>query len=319
MYFRSINDMNQEIIRNLDRVPIDVDLVVGIPRSGLLAANMISLYLNIPMTDIDGVGEHRLLSTGKRPLRSDPKEIFSTARRILVVDDCVSTGAEMKKARAKIDSWGFSDRTTFLAVYSFPERQSAADIVFETVARPMSFQWSCMHTPGLENNCVDMDGILFPDTAPGQDDDGPHYEEFLRNTRPLIVPTREIGWIVTCRLEKYRSLTEAWLERHGIRYNNLVMMQYPDRESRERDGKHAIYKALVYRDSGATMFIESSPGLARQISEESGLPVMCFATNELLKRPVAEKLDIIEQRLSFWWRRLRRAPKRLLARATGRR
>jgi uncharacterized HAD superfamily protein/hypoxanthine phosphoribosyltransferase len=318
MYFRSIDDMNHAIIRNLGRVPADADLVVGIPRSGLLAANMISLYLNIPMTDLEGLGERRLLSTGKRPLRSDPKEIFSTARRILVVDDCVSTGAEMQKARAKIDSWGFSDRTTFLAVYSFPERQSAADIVFETVARPMSFQWSCMHTPGLENHCVDMDGILCPDATPEQDDDGTNYEAFLRDTRPLIVPTREIGWIVTCRLEKYRSLTEAWLDRHGIRYRDLVMMQYPDRETRERDRQHAAYKALVYRESGARLFIESNPGLARQIAEESGLPVMCFSTNEMLRRPVAERLDLIEQRLSFWWRRLRRAPKRLLARATGR-
>ena len=315
MYFRSIDDLNHAIIRNLKKIPQDADLVVGIPRSGLLAANMISLYLNIPMTDLAGLGERRLLATGKRPLRSRVDDVFDTAHRIIVVDDCVSTGAEMAKARASVAEWGYAERSTFVAVYAFPERTKPADLVFETVTRPMTFQWSCMHTPGLENKCVDMDGILCADAGPDEDDDGPRYERFLQQARPLIIPTREIGWIVTCRLEKYREFTEDWLRRHGIAYRNLVMMQYPNKASRERAQAHAAYKAGVYRESGATLFIESNPGLARKIADESGLPVMCFETNELFKRPVAERLDIVEQRLTFWWRRLRRAPGRILGRS----
>lgn len=44
--------MNDTIVRNLHRLPRDIDLVVGIPRSGLLAANLLSLAANIPMADL---------------------------------------------------------------------------------------------------------------------------------------------------------------------------------------------------------------------------------------------------------------------------
>lgn len=51
--YRSIVDMNNIIVKNLQKLPHDIDLVVGIPRSGMLPANLIALYLNKPFTDID--------------------------------------------------------------------------------------------------------------------------------------------------------------------------------------------------------------------------------------------------------------------------
>ena len=38
--YRSIADMNNIIVKNLQKLPHDIDLVVGIPRSGLLPANL---------------------------------------------------------------------------------------------------------------------------------------------------------------------------------------------------------------------------------------------------------------------------------------
>ncbi|RUU06821.1 phosphoribosyltransferase, partial [Mesorhizobium sp. M7A.T.Ca.TU.009.01.3.2] len=37
MHYRSISDMNDAIVRGLHRLPRDIDLVVGVPRSGVLA------------------------------------------------------------------------------------------------------------------------------------------------------------------------------------------------------------------------------------------------------------------------------------------
>ncbi|MGX9118656.1 hypothetical protein ACWTU6_18610 [Mesorhizobium sp. BHbsci] len=34
---------------------------------------------------------------------------------------------------------------------------------------------------------------------------GPAYEKFLSEALPLFGPTRKIGWLVTSRLEKYRT------------------------------------------------------------------------------------------------------------------
>jgi len=311
MHIRTNEDMNRAILHGIREIPEDVDLIVGIPRSGLLAATLFSLYLNKPMTDFRGLLEGRILSTGKRPVKAPGDDPIAAARRILVVDDCISQGLEMDKCRAEIDAAGLADKTTFLAVYSFPEKPHKADIVLEIVPRPMAFQWAVMHSPSLSLFCVDIDGILCADPIDGEDDDGPRYLNFLKNAKPLFTPVNEIGWLVTCRLEKYRTETEAWLTRHGVRYRNLVMMDYPNRLAREKDKRHAEYKADVYRQSGAQLFIESNPALAEKIADLTGRPVMSFTTNALFGRPMSQKIDILHTRFQHQMRRVRRIPSRI--------
>jgi orotate phosphoribosyltransferase-like protein len=55
MNFRSIADLSAAISTNLNKVPRDVDVIVGIPRSGVHAASIISLGLKLPLTNIDGL------------------------------------------------------------------------------------------------------------------------------------------------------------------------------------------------------------------------------------------------------------------------
>lgn len=50
MNYRSISDLNQIILKRLYIIPRDIDLVVGIPRSGMFPANLLALYLNRPVT-----------------------------------------------------------------------------------------------------------------------------------------------------------------------------------------------------------------------------------------------------------------------------
>ena len=68
--YRSISDMNNIILRNLHIFPHDIDLVVGIPRSGMMPANLIALYLNKPYTDIDSFISGRILGAGRREVLS---------------------------------------------------------------------------------------------------------------------------------------------------------------------------------------------------------------------------------------------------------
>ncbi|MGH9423649.1 MAG: phosphoribosyltransferase, partial [Thermoanaerobaculia bacterium] len=53
MNYRSINDLVLRVRELLPQVPRDVDLVVGIPRSGLLPATVIALALEKPVADLD--------------------------------------------------------------------------------------------------------------------------------------------------------------------------------------------------------------------------------------------------------------------------
>ena len=45
--------------KNLSKIPHDIDLVVGVPRSGMLPATMIALALNKRLTDINSFAEGR--------------------------------------------------------------------------------------------------------------------------------------------------------------------------------------------------------------------------------------------------------------------
>ncbi len=49
--------MAETILSNLSRIARDMDVIVGIPRSGLLAANILSLYMQLPVTNIDGLSQ----------------------------------------------------------------------------------------------------------------------------------------------------------------------------------------------------------------------------------------------------------------------
>lgn len=53
MQFITYSDLNKDIIDNLYKIPREIDLIVGIPRSGMMAALVIGLYLNLPVITID--------------------------------------------------------------------------------------------------------------------------------------------------------------------------------------------------------------------------------------------------------------------------
>ena len=316
---RSVGDMNAAIQRNLWRIPADTSLVVGVPRSGLLAANLLALYLNLPITDVDGFLDGRLLAAGKRRLRmDDQRSPLQRGSRILVVDDCVSQGTEMAKVRERLRPVSHQYDITYLAVYSFPEGVHRVDLAFDVVPRPAAFEWSLFHSAVLGRACLDIDGVLCVDPTPDEDDDGENYSEFLANARPLMLPTTTVGTLVTSRLEHYRAATEAWLEEHDVAYNRLVMMDHSTADDRRRANRQAHFKAKVYRDTKALLFIESSPGLAHQIAQLAGKPVLAYGTGELAVPSLRDRVQVRVQRLGWHVRRVRRAPRKLASRLRSR-
>jgi adenine/guanine phosphoribosyltransferase-like PRPP-binding protein len=57
MNYRSIADLNRVVATSLHLVPTDIDVVVGVPRSGMLPATLLALYLHLPLTDVEGLIE----------------------------------------------------------------------------------------------------------------------------------------------------------------------------------------------------------------------------------------------------------------------
>jgi uncharacterized HAD superfamily protein/adenine/guanine phosphoribosyltransferase-like PRPP-binding protein len=294
MHYRSISDMNDTIVSNLHRLPRDIDLVVGVPRSGVLAGTLVSLAANIPMTDLDSFLEGRVYTSGITKRRAALDRKVADMRKVLVIDDSIAGGNAMRDARARIEAAGIEGDFIYAAVFGLEPKHPETDLVFEVVRHPRMFQWNFMHHKFLAQCCVDIDGVLCLDPTEAENDDGPAYEKFLSEARPLHAPTHRIGWLVTSRLEKYRALTEAWLARNGIQYDQLIMLDLPSKAERQRLGAHGSFKADFYRKSDAILFIESEHAQALKITELSGKPVLCVETH-MVSVPDALSLPALGQ------------------------
>jgi uncharacterized HAD superfamily protein/adenine/guanine phosphoribosyltransferase-like PRPP-binding protein len=274
MRYRSLSDLSDLITSQLHRVPADIDLVVGIPRSGILPAITIALLLNLRYADLDSYLAGRLAGAGSTKRHGGLIEDFGKARHVLVIDDSLNRGCAMREARERLAHLASDVRFTFAAAYVVPDGANEVDLAFAILPLPRMFEWNFIHHPYLAHACVDIDGVLCLDPCANENDDGPGYLGFLAGALPLYRPTRRIACLVTSRLEKYRPQTEDWLARHGVEYDRLVMLDLPTAAERRRRGVHGSYKGEVYRDSKAIIFIESEYRQAVEIARISGKAVL---------------------------------------------
>ena len=272
----SFAQLSNAIRSQLYVIPGDVDLIVGIPRSGMVPAYQIGLFLNRLVCDIDNFIADGSVSHGHTRKLGVALNSLRQAQHILLVDDSIATGGSMQKALARIQESGYAGRISTCAAIVAPSHRSSVDVSFITMPQPRLFEWNAFHHACVENACFDMDGVLCVDPTAHDNDDGPRYEKFLANARPLFRPTLKIGHIVSARLEKYRSLTEGWLAANNISYGQLHLVDLPSRAERIRQGAHCSHKIRVYRETGASMFYESDLGQAQEIATGSGKPVLCI-------------------------------------------
>ena len=287
MNWKSINDLNKDIKRWIPKLPSDLDLIVGIPRSGLLVATLLALYLNLPLTDVEGLCEGRIFQAGRR---CEHNIDLSKKCKVLVVDDSVATGLQIQEVKAKIKRYRLPHQIYYGALYVTSLGTRYVDFWYEIIDLPRIFEWNVMHHDILLKSCVDLDGVLCRDPTEEENDDGPKYIKFIRTVKPLFIPSKTIGYIVTTRLEKYRKETEEWLKRYGIKYNHLFMLNLPDKKTRQSLNIHAKFKASIYKLTDTMLFIESSLSQAIEIVKLSGKPVLCTETWELIKPEKADKI-----------------------------
>ena len=279
MNFRTVSDLYSSVCRGARILPADIDVIVGIPRSGLLAANMLALHLNRPLADIDGFLSGRVISCGRRLESFQDSKQLNLPSKVLIVDDSVYSGAAIREARERLRELSSAVQIFYCAVYVTPGLEGVVDFAFEACALPRFFEWNFMHHSHLESACVDIDGVLCLDPTPEQNDDGPKYLEFLKTAVPLHRPTVRIKKLVTCRLEKYREHTIQWLGSNQIEFDELVMMDFPTKDDRIRSGSHGKFKGLIYRNCSSRIFIESDFRQALEIADVSRKPVFCLESS----------------------------------------
>lgn len=277
MNLRTVADMTRIIVANLHRIDrAKFDVVVGVPRSGMIPAAIIATYLQLPLADVVGYGKGIIHG------RSGRAE--TGGKRVLLVDDSCNKGRAFKRAMDLLPKGTKATRLAIFGPYQV-EPETVCDMWFEIVRGPRVFAWNWTKHIRLPRWGFDMDGVLCRDCTKAENDDGPRYARFLTDVEPLFVPRRPIGHIVTARAEKYRAETEGWLRRHGIQFEALHMTPWLTKAERmdamRFAGGRGGWKAAKARELGVELFIESCPKQAAIIAREARIPVYCTMTQEL--------------------------------------
>lgn len=300
MNYRSLNDLSRLSIECAGHIHSDIELVIGIPRSGMLIASVIALKQNLPLTDLYSFLRNDDLKKGNTRTYKHAGMIKpQDAKKVLLVDDSISSGKSMLVAAEQLKAV-YGGQVVTLAGFAERHNRHLVDIHLELVEQPRVFEWNIMHHPFLQQACLDIDGVLCVDPTNDENDDGPNYRAFLSGTRPLFIPSVKVAHLVTSRLEKYRTETEEWLLRNGVQYGTLHMLDLPTAEERRRLGIHGKFKAGVYsQQPTARLFIESEVKQAIEIMNLSGKPVYCIESNEMYVPGVVYNIKSTALRKSY--------------------
>lgn len=264
--FKSYGDLGRDITKNFGKFSGDWDLVVGVPRSGMVPAYMIALALNVNCTDISSwVNNYPLkrgLTRGVRKELSSPWE----AKKVLIVDDSIMTGKSLRSEIDALPDWLLS-RASTLAVYSGKPIRSDVDIILEFLPHPRAFEWNIFHHNVMNRSCICLEGMIAEGDI-GGDQCTPRFR---------YIPSRDINTIVSCQNESSRHEVETLLASHGISYQNLVMANN-DNDVMAIDSL-VRFKVKAFIASTADLFIEGNSDQAKLICREARKPVFCSSDN----------------------------------------
>lgn len=300
--YKTYNDLLCDIKSNIDKLPNNIDLVVGIPRSGIIPAYMIGLALSRPVCSIN-----EFISGNYKTIATHRVKLSNNIKNVLIVDDSVNLGNAVNKIKKIIEQAGLDKNfnITYAAVYFSPGADKFVDVAMQFCPQPRMFQWNYLNHGNLQNAALDIDGVLCIDPTDEQNDDGKKYQEFLLNAKPLYIPQYKVAALVTSRLEKYRPETEQWLKDNNVQYDKLYMLENKTAEERKNEGLHGKHKAHIYKKlNTCNLFIESEPHQAAEIAQISGKLCFCSKTDELFGMEKSNNFQIKSKRKFAFIRRI---------------
>lgn len=290
--YKTFKDMVTTIKINLVKLEKDFDLIVGVPRSGMIPAYIIGLYLNKKVCSLDEFLTANIPSNGERKINCS-----KIIKKVLIVDDSINSGRANVILTKRLEQANIKNiEIKRLVVYGTDNTANKVDYCFEIVDNPRIFEWNYLNHSHSSMWAFDIDGVLCEDPTPEQNDDGERYREFILNAKPLYIPNYKIYALVTSRLEKYRVETEEWLRNNNVIYERLFMLDLPSAEERKKLNAHATYKALIYGNLNKTvLFVESETRQAKEISLLTDKPCISVENNVMYFRGI----DISQQKETF--------------------
>lgn len=255
--------------------------VVGIPRSGMIPASIIATRYNFPLADI-----HYFLNTGGRFYPSvrgtigqyANQGITDSSNTVLLVDDTSDSHSTFNIVLAELQNHQSLRYCDYQCITIYTSQEHNTIKHHSILNNPRMFEWNWTRSGNLGECMLDMDGLICEDPLESDKVDEQTYRNWIKNAVPRFIPKSPIRAIVSARLMSFKQETEEWLNRHGIVYRELILLN-ATAETRSKQNLYAIHKANYYSRSKSKLFIESEPWQAEEIHKLSRKPVLCIPTS----------------------------------------
>lgn len=249
------------------------DAFVGVPRSGMIPASYLSVLLSKPLFSI--IEEDKWWKSPKPKLEmlkfmSDfggtrMNNYIGEIEKLVFIDDTTHNGATADRLR-KV----FGHDIKIVSVFSRSFGAEHINAYGEILESPHLLEWNFFNSGYVTTTMFDIDGIFCDNVPIDVCEDEEKYVRWIENVDPYhhrIPKLFKAKALVTGRLEKYRTITERWLAKHGFNYEQLIM--FPTEREQERNADHynvvGEYKAEALGSTGNKLFVESEPSEARVI------------------------------------------------------
>lgn len=287
MNYKSYQDFSTCIFNNLYKIPYETDLLVGIDNNGLLIALMISKFTNIRVATLEQFFEKKMISNGNYSINQNCINDFNQIKNVLMVSDSVNTGKTINEVKNRINQSNEFNNINikyFTVYYVNNSALNYVDIALQKLNTVNFLQFNFLFNPIIfTNSCFDIDGAICRDPSPQEDDDGRKYIDFIRNVIPFFKTDYIISCFVTSRLQKYREQTQNWLRKNNFNYKELIMLDLPSKEERNKLNMYGRYKGEIYKYRPENLFVQSSKFQAIEIVQISGKEVFCTENMKLYK------------------------------------
>lgn len=279
-------EWSKEWARTLPRC----DVVIGVLRSGMIPAMVISSELGIPFSTANLYRQGDVFRSNQDVFNNVIQMIWNgvsdddleryiqfnstlegkVGNTVLVVDDTINTGGNMQKIVATMPS---DLHINFGAVISSKEYVNSEWLNHIQLPRDRYGEWN-MAVADIGSVVSDMDGV-FCENPPVEG-----YEAWIKDPRPLFLSQHPIAVIVTARNERYRDVTEAWLKKYHIQFGKLEMGVGVD----ER------IDLINHLDRPPEIILESDSIHAEKIWKGTGIPCLCFDTMRMYSRAIPREV-----------------------------
>jgi len=275
----------EDSLRLANQIPSDCSGIIGVARSGILPATVISTHLQLPLYTVHARDRLFIEEIKSQSLQRglDYRTIKPKDGPKVIIDDTVHGGGSFGVIKSlAIENYKYA------AVYVRPNKTSAVDYYVETLNSPHFLEWNMFnnsyvcggpeYSPFYGGIAFDFDGILCKDPEAGVDRGDPN--KWIMELQPThIRPLHyKIPLIITNRLESWREPTVKWLNKYSINYDKIEMYQ-KSLDERDANFMQAVieHKADKFKRSDCYLMVESDPQQAQLIHQYSQKPVLCPA------------------------------------------